>query len=92
MEMNTFYTPDIVEPCALMAPYANGVPQLPFADGNRNSPPSGADASLATADPISPLSGILPDNSTQPDAASYVPASWGWNGRVGRVTITKIGE
>lgn len=104
VEANTYYTPDIVDPCALMAPYKGGAPALSVTDGNRNSPPSpsqGASAGtfvtepdlnvpLATSGPISTLSGTIPDNSGKPNPGSYVPASWGWSGSVGTVTISKI--
>lgn len=105
VEANTYYTPDIVDPCALMAPYQNGAPALSVSDGNRNSPPTpsqGATSNtfttepdlnvpLATSAPISALSGTIPDNSSKPNPGSYVPANWGWSGPVGTVTISKIG-
>ncbi len=94
VEVNDYFTPDIVDPCGLMAPYtlggSNGVPQVSVTDGNVNSPPSGTVAALATHDPIGPLSGVIPDHSALPNAASYVPAGWGWSGAVGRVTIRRI--
>jgi hypothetical protein len=105
VEANTFYTPDVVDPCALMAPFANGAPQLSTSDGNKNSAPTPSQGSaglfsvepdlgvaLATSDPIAPLDGTIPDNSGQPNASSFVPASWGWQGSVGTVTIAKIGD
>lgn len=103
VEANTYYTPDIVDPCALMAPYKNGAPALSTTDGNRNSPPTPSqgysgnfntepdlNVPLATSDPIAPLSGVIPDNSGKPNAGSFVPAAWGWTGPVGNVTITKL--
>lgn len=104
VEANTYYTPDIVDPCALMAPYSNGAPALSVSDGNRNSPPTPSQGSststyttepdlgvpFATQDPISALSGVIPDNSGKSNAGSYVPAAWGWSGPVGTVTISMV--
>lgn len=93
VELNSFYTPDIVEPCALMAPFSGGVPALSTTDGNRNSPPSGAVAELATDAAITAWTdGVIPDNSGQPDPTNFVPTGWGWSGAVGSVTIAKVAQ
>jgi hypothetical protein len=85
VEFNTEMSTDIVDPCGLMAPYANGSPQVP-ADGNVNSAPSGADASIAESKPIA--------RYTNPTIKGIgnIPASFGWDARkpVGKVTITRI--
>ena len=73
VEVNDYHTPNIVDPCGLMAPYtlggSNGVPQVSVSDGNVNSAPSGADPSLATHDPIGHLS---------PNEAKHVMQSFGF--------------
>ena len=85
VEINTEESADIVEPCGLMAPYVDGMPQVE-GNGNANSPPSGAVDLLKELKPIARYS--KPTIQGNAD----VPASFAWepNKPVGKVTITRI--
>ncbi len=98
VEQNTEYSPDVVDPCGLMAPLGpDGLPQVPTNDGNRNSPPSpsqpppsaDSDPSIQTTDPIA----LYADPTiVGPAGGGNIPADFAWDARkpVGIVTITRV--